>query len=56
MQMLINMTGKNYTKVGTIKIERANKIEKNYIDIIRIYKTITYGEIYKEIFDKKKKN
>ena len=37
MQTHINMTGKNYMKVGTIKIERANKIEKNYIDIIRIY-------------------
>ena len=27
MQMLINMTGKNYMKVGIIKIEGANKKE-----------------------------
>lgn len=37
MQTHINMTGKNYTKVGIIKIEGANKIEKKYIDIISIY-------------------
>ena len=37
MQTHINMTGKNYMKVGIIKIERENKIEKKYIDIISIY-------------------